>query len=98
MTRGRSVVFCVVSTVDADQVAPVFFWPTPQRADLVLTKEQYELALTAQQAGPIAASAAIILALTALLLSLRARNVSRDRSPIGQPDREHRSRRPPKPG
>lgn len=57
----------------------MFFWPTTHGADVVLTKEQYKLALTAQQAGRIAASAAIILALAAVLLSLRARNVSRDR-------------------
>lgn len=60
-------------------MAPVFFWPAPEGADVVLTKQQYELALAARQVGRIAASAALILALAAVLLSFRERNASRDR-------------------
>lgn len=74
-----AVVICVVSTVKAGQVAPVFFWPAAQGADVVLTKQQYEMALTAQQVGRIAAFAAIIFALAAVLLSFQARNALRDR-------------------
>ncbi|WP_126891331.1 hypothetical protein [Curtobacterium sp. HSID17257] len=74
-----ALVICVVSIVEAGQVAPVFSWPVPQGADVVLTKQQYELALTAQLVGRIAAAVAVVLGLAAVLLSLRARDPSRFR-------------------
>lgn len=46
-----ALVICVGATVEAGQVAPGFFWPTPEGSDVVLTKRQYESALAARQVG-----------------------------------------------
>jgi ABC-type sugar transport system permease subunit len=74
-----ALVICVVATVKAGQVAPVFFWPTAEGADVVLTKRQYELGLAARQVGRLAAAAAVVLALAAITLTYRARKASRVR-------------------
>jgi len=74
-----ALVICVGATVEAGQVAPVFFWPTPEGTDVVLTKRQYESALAARQVGRLAAAAAVVLALAAVTLTHRARRASRVR-------------------
>ena len=75
---GVAVVICVLATVEAGPVAPVFFWRPSEGADVLLTKQQYEWALTAQQVGRLAA-AAVVLALAVIVLAFRARTAARVR-------------------
>ena len=83
---GVAVVICVLATVEAGPVAPVFFWRPSDGADVVLTKQQYESALTAQQVGRLAAAAAVVLALAVIALTFRARKAPRARWTSGYRD------------
>ena len=74
-----ALVVCVVSTVSAGALAPVFFWSVPEGTEIVTTKEQYESVLVTQLVGRIAAAGTVVLGLGALVLVLVSRRAGRAR-------------------
>ena len=74
-----ALVVCVVATVSAGALAPVFFWSVPEGTEIVTTKEQYESVLVIQLVGRIAAVGTFVLGLSALVLIHVSRRASRAR-------------------
>jgi 4-hydroxybenzoate polyprenyltransferase len=78
LTVGALIV-CVVATVTAGALAPVFFWPVPDGSSIVATKQQYESAISARQVARATAVASLVLGLAAAGLIHRGRRTQRSR-------------------
>jgi len=74
-----ALVVCAIATVRAGWLTPVFFWPVPEGTEIVLTKQQYEDSLNAQELGRVAAVVAVVFGLGAAGLTYLSRRARRAR-------------------
>jgi heme A synthase len=71
---AAALVVCAIATARADPFAPVFVSFLPEGTDIVVTKEQYDSAVTAQVVGRISAVVAFVAAAALVMTAVRRRS------------------------